>query len=327
MGVLLERVGLWRCRGNLTRRGNISGTLVKGIFLLYNVINIIIKENKMKKSFAFDYRILLYIILAVFVGVLAYSSAKTDKDIGMALLFGTFALVMVFGIVIHPKFYIGDEEGLSIYYLPFVKEYFKWNEIKRIKLKDSRITSRSSLLDFLWKEYEIVPVKKRNYKGSKYHSIFHSSEIFKSPLAVRMIKKYWDGNIEDNSFSWIKKYFQKEDKIVKYDLTEVKQKEKSARDAIKQIVSQYASKAELYGKTIDASCTYFADNEDFNSRPKENYSYVAEIFVEKENDEDRSFYINVELLFVSYGKSKIKIAENKKAFKEIEKQINEAIEK
>ena len=33
----------------------------------------------MKKSFAFDYRILLYIILAVFVGALAYSSMKTDK--------------------------------------------------------------------------------------------------------------------------------------------------------------------------------------------------------------------------------------------------------
>ena len=296
------------------------------IFLLYNVSDVRVKENKMKKSFAFDYRIVFYTILAVFVGVLTYSSIKTDKDIGMGLIFGGFTLLIMFGIIIHPKFYIGDEEGLTIWYLPFVKEYYKWSEIKRIK-KGSRVSSRFILLDLLWKEYEIIPVKERRYKGSKYHSIFHTSEIFKSPLAVRMIKKYWDGNIEDDSFSWIKKHFTKEDKIVKYDLTEVKQKEKLARDAIKQIVSQYASKAELYGKTIDASCTYFADDEDFNSRPKENYSYVAEIFVEKENDEDRSFYINMELLFVSYGKSKIKITENKKVFEEIEKHINEAIEK
>lgn len=282
----------------------------------------------MKKRFAFDYRILIYIILAVFVGVLAYSSAKTDKDIGMALLFGTFALVMVFGIIIHPKFYIGDEEGLSIYYLPFVKEYFKWNEIKRIKLKDSRITSRSSLLDFLWKEYEIVPVKKRNYKGSKYHSIFHSSEICKSPLAVRMIKKYWDGNIEDDSFLWLKKLFSESDKKkVEYDLTEVKQKEKQARDSLKQVVSQYESKAAAYGKTIDASFTYFTDENDFDSRPKVNYSYDAEIFVEKDNDDEKSFYIRIEFLFVSYGKRKIKITENKKALIEAEKHINEAIEK
>ena len=142
-----------------------------------------------------------------------------------------------------------------------------------------------------------------------------------------MIQKYWDGSIEDDSFSWIKKPFAKEDKIVKYDFTEVKQKEKSARDTLKQIASKYISKAEMYGKTIDVSCTYFVDVDDFNSRPKENYSYNAEVFVEKENDEEKSFYINVELLFISYGKSKIKITENKKAFEEIEKRINEAIEK
>lgn len=282
----------------------------------------------MKKSFAFDYRILLYTILAVFVGALAYSSAKTDNDIGMALLFGGFTLVMVFGIVIHPKLYVGDEEGIAIYYLPFVKEYFKWNEIKRIKLIDSSITSRSSLLDFLWKEYEIVTVKKRDYKGSKYHSIFHNSAIFKSPLAVRMIKKYWDGNIEDDSFLWLKKLFYKFDKKkAEYDLTEVKQKEKQARDSLKQVVSQYESKAMAFGKTIDASFTYFTDENDFNSRPKENYSYDAEIFVEKENDDERSFYIRIEFLFVCYGKNKVKITENKKALAEVEKQINEAIEK
>lgn len=282
----------------------------------------------MKKSFAFDYRIVFYTILAVFVGVLAYSSLKTDKDIGMALLFGGWFTLLVFGIIIHPKIYIGDEDGLSIYYLPFVKEYFKWSEIKRIKLKDSRITSRSSLLDFLWKDYEIVPVKKKDYKGSKYHSIFHSSEIFKSPLAVKMIKKYWDGNIEDDSFLWLKKHLRKADtQHIKYDLTEVKQKEKQARDRLREIVSQYENKAKAYGKTIDASFTYFIDENDFNSRPKANYSYDAEIFVEKDNDDEKSFYIRIEFLFVSYGKSKIKITENKKALADAEKQIIEAIEK
>ncbi len=282
----------------------------------------------MKKSIAFDYRILLYTILAVFVGALAYSSMKTDEDIGMALLFGGFTLLIVFGIIIHPKIYIGDEEGLSIYYLPFVKEYFKWNEIKRIKLKNTRISSRSILLDIIWKEYEIIPVKKKLYKGSKYHSIFHSSEIFKSPLAVKMIKKYWDGNIEDDSFLWLKKHLRKADtQYEKYDLTPVKQKEKQVRDSLKQVILQYENKAAAYGKTIDASFTYFTDENDFNSRPKANYSYDAEIFVEKDNDDEKSFYIRIEFLFVSYGKSKIKITENKKALDEAEKQIIEAIEK
>lgn len=280
----------------------------------------------MKKSFAFDYRIVFYTMLAVLVALFT-KVAMNDEEIGVAILSGCLTLFFVFGIVIHPKFYVGDEEGLYICYLPFVKEYFKWSEIKRIKLKESQVSSRFILLDLLWKEYEIIPVKEKRYKGSKYHSIFHASEIFKSPLAVRMIKKYWDGNIEDDSFSWIKKHLAKEDKTVKYDLTEVKQREKLARDALKHLVFQCASKAEMHGKTIDASCTYFIDDDDFNSRPKENYSYNAEIFIEKENDEERSFYVNVELLFVSYGKSKIKITENKKAFEEIEKLIIEAVEK
>ncbi len=280
----------------------------------------------MKKSFAFDYRIVFYTVLTVLVALFTKASMN-DEETGVAILCGGLTMFFIFGIAIHPKFYVGDEEGLYIYYLPFVKECFKWSEIKRIKLKESRVSSRAILLDLLWKEYEIIPVKERRYKGSKYHSIFHSSEIFKSPLAVRMIKKYWDGSIEDDSFSWIKKHIAKEDKAVKYDLTEVKQKEKAARDTLKQIASQYASRAKMQGKTIDASCTYFTDDGDFNSRPKENYSFKTEVFVEKENDEENSFYINVELLFVSYGKNKIIIKENKKAFEEIERLLIEAIER
>lgn len=281
----------------------------------------------MKKSFAFDYRVVFFMLLTALVGLFTRGTI-IEKNIGMSILGSFLTLLFVFGVIIVPKLYIADEEGISIYYLPFIKEYFKWNEIKRIKLIESRGSSRSLLLDFLWKEYEIIPIKEKIYKGSKYHSIFHNSEIFKSPLSVRMIKRYWDGNIEDDSFSWLKKHFAKgEDKTIKYDLTEVKQKEKLMRDSLKQVVANCGGKASLYGKTIDASCSYFTDEDDFNTRPKENYSYVAEIFVEKENDEERSFYLNVELLFVSYGKSKIKISENKRAFDEIEKQINEAIEK
>lgn len=281
----------------------------------------------MKKSFAFDYRVVFFILITALVGLFTRGTI-IEKNIGMSILGSFLTLLFVFGVIIVPKLYIADEEGISIYYLPFIKEYFKWSEIKRIKLIESRGSSRSLLLDFLWKEYEIIPIKEKIYKGSKYHSIFHNSEIFKSPLAVKMIKKYWDGNIEDDSFLWLKKYFRKADtQHVKYDLTEVKQKEKQARDYLREIVSQYENKAAAFGKTIDASFTYFTDENDFDSRPKGNYSYDAEIFVEKENDDEKSFYIRIEFFFVCYGKNKLKITENKKALAEAEKQINEAIEK
>lgn len=278
----------------------------------------------MKKSFALALRLFVFVLCTAFAALITAMAVK-DGDTGFALLGGILTLVFIFGTVIAPKLYIADEEGISLYYLPFVKEYFKWNEIKRIKIKKSY--SRSIIFDFLWKEYEIIPIKEKRNKGSKYHSIFHGSEISRTFLTRRMIKKYWDGNIEDDSFSWFKKRFSKEKDVkIKYDLTEVKQKEKWARDMLKQIAAQYESKAALYEKTIDASCTYFTDEDDFNSRPKENYSYVAEIFVEKENDEKSSFYITAELLFVSYGKKSMKITQNKNAFDEIAEKINEAIE-
>lgn len=280
----------------------------------------------MKKNLAFDYRIIFYTLGTLFIGAVTFGFYN-DGEKEMAVLGAVLTVVFSLGIVIFPKMYVGDEEGLSIYYLPFVKEYFRWDEIKRIKLKESRVASRSIILDFLWKEYEIVPVKQKKYKGSKYHSVFHTSEILRTPLSKKMIKKYWDGEIEDDSFSWLKKRFAKQNnEKIKYDLNEVKQKESSVRERLKQIVQQYESKAALFGKTIDASCTYFTDDDDFNSRPKENYTYAAEIFVEIENDEERSFYIKEDILLVRYGKKDVKVTEIKNAFDEIAQKINEVIE-
>lgn len=280
----------------------------------------------MKKSFAVDPRAFLMIFCACFFGAMTCSEISAGDVLPAITIGGAITLLFVFGIVIIPKLYIADEEGISIYYLPFVKESYKWKEIKRITVVMDISYRRSSWLDLLWKTYKIESIKERSYKGSKYHSIFHSSEIFKTPLSKRMLKKYWDAEIED-TFLWFKKKpSKKKSKAVKYDFTEVRQKEKSARESLRRIVDQYESKAALYGKTIDASFTYFTDDDDYNSRPKEDYSYVAEIFVEKENDEERSFYIKQEILFVSYGKKQIKIIENKGAFDEISKLINEAIE-
>ncbi len=252
-----------------------------------------------------------------------------EAGTGFTLLMVLLTIAFVVGLVIVPKLYVADTEGLSIYYLPFVKEYFKWEEIKRIRKKKSTYYGRGSLiLDFLFADYEIVPIKAKEYKDSKFHSIFHSSEISRTFMTRRIIKKYWDGEIEGDSFTWFKKHLSKEGvQKINYNLAEVKEKEKRARQSLKQIVMQYERKAELHNKTIDASCTYFIDDDDFSNRPKENYSYVAEIFVEKENDEERSFYIKQEILFVSYGKKSVKIIQSKNAFDDIARKINEAIEK
>lgn len=282
---------------------------------------------KLKKSFAVDPRFFLMIFCTGFFGVMTYGEIIDGDVLPAITIGGAVTLLFIFGIVIIPKLYVADEEGISIYYLPFVKEYFKWNDIKRIEVNQDVRYNRSSWVYCFWKVYKIIPMKEQSYKGSKYHSIFHSSEIFKTLLSKRIIKKYWNGNIEDGSFLWLKKKLSKKNtKAVKYDLTGVKEKEKWARESLKQLAQQYESKAALSGKTVDASCTYFIDDDDFSNRPKENYSYVAEIFVEKENDEERSFYIKQEILFVSYGKKQIKIIESKGAFDEISKLINEAIE-
>ena len=283
--------------------------------------------DKMKKNIAFNSKLFLFMFLTAATSLITAVVAK-EAGTGFTFLMVLLSTAFVVGVVIVPKLYVADEEGISIYYLPFVKEYFKWDEIKRIRKTESTNRPRRNLmLDFLFADYEIVPIKAKEYKGSKYHSIFHSSEISRTFMTRHIIKKYWDGEIEDDSFAWFKKRLSKESgQKIKYNLAEVKEKEKRARQSLKQIVMQYERKAELSGKSIDATCTYFIDDDDFSNRPQENYSYVAEIFVEKENDEERSFYIKQEILFVSYGKKQIKIIENKGAFDEISKQINEAIE-
>ena len=78
----------------------------------------------MKKSFAVDYRIFLCAFLLLFVVAGDYYFITIEKNGWMALLCLLLTLVFVSGIVILPKFYVGDKEGLSIYYLPFVKEHF-----------------------------------------------------------------------------------------------------------------------------------------------------------------------------------------------------------
>ena len=125
----------------------------------------------MKKNIAFDYRIIIYILGTLFICAVAFGFYN-DGEKGMAVLGAVLTVVFSLGIVIFPKIYVGDEEGVSIYYLPFVKEYFRWDEIKRIRLKKSPGTSKSIILDFLWKEYEIVPLNRRSIREVNITAFF-----------------------------------------------------------------------------------------------------------------------------------------------------------
>ena len=66
-----------------------------------------------------------------------------EAGTGFTFLMVLLSTAFVVGVVIVPKLYVADEEGISIYYLPFVKEYFKWDEIKRIR-KASPSTSTTA---------------------------------------------------------------------------------------------------------------------------------------------------------------------------------------
>ena len=76
----------------------------------------------MKKSFALDSRLFLFILCISFTALMTLMGWQ-DGDKGFAVFGGILTAVFILGLIISPKIYIADEEGLSIYYLPFVKEY------------------------------------------------------------------------------------------------------------------------------------------------------------------------------------------------------------
>ena len=85
----------------------------------------------MKKSFAFD-KMSIYYLLALVLFLFVCISVF-PQDAGMIII--EILVTLVFGVlfIMGPNYYIADSDGIAVYYFLFIKDYYKWDEIKSIE--------------------------------------------------------------------------------------------------------------------------------------------------------------------------------------------------
>lgn len=149
-------------------------------------------------------------------------------------------------------------------------------------------------------------------------------------MLKRLIKKYWQGEIEGDDWEKIKKKFRawkKKQNTFVPDDSEAEKIEREARKKIREIIKANKPLAEVSDKFIKAVYLYETKSGEYKSRPKESYSYNVEIEIGKVGfSEDESMYILTEILFVRYGKRDIKVMPNENVYDKISELLNEAIE-
>ena len=177
----------------------------------------------MKKSFAIDYSCLLAVLCTFVFGVLTAVGIKEGDKLGDVLsavtIGGILTLFFAVGIVITPKLYVADQEGMSIYYLPFIKDYYKWEDIKRINVMYRR---RLHTYNF---------ERKKHAESDAKICFFKDTEFPKTFMLKRLINKYWEGEVEGDDWENLKKKARSwgNKRKAALDLSEAENTEKQAR--------------------------------------------------------------------------------------------------
>lgn len=277
----------------------------------------------MKKSFAVEPWSFIAALASVFFCAITIAGMLYGDKLGDRLsavtIGGILTLLFIFITIIIPKLYVADEEGLSIYYLPNIKDYYKWEDIKRINVVYS--IRRIRMYSF--------ETNKSAERASKI-SFFKDSEFHKTISLKRLINKYWQGEVEGDDWDNLKKKIRERKKKnnFKLDGAEVENAEKQAKKKTKEIIKANKPLAEASGKFIKATYTYETKGKASEIRPIESYSYNVEIEIgEFGSSEDDRLYIMAELLFVRYGKKDIKVIPDEAVYDKISRALVEALDK
>ena len=282
--------------------------------MLYNVIDITIKENKMKKSFAFDKLNIYNLLVITFMAFIMIIPPK--QIIGVLVFESIVMLIMVISFFMGPNYYIADSEGITIYYFLFIKDHFRWDEIKSIE----EYLAGNYKLRYTAYWIDTKMVKKKPF--------YMENKITKSIFTKRLIKKYWDGEIKGDDFEALKKKIRKKKAEDFYsDKQQAIKSEGEARTRITEILRKYRAVAKKQGKFIKAKYSYEIENRTYEKRPDNSYSFVVEIEMGKIGcSEDDKLYIVSELLFIKYGVSSVKvIAKDEKTYNEISQKVGDFV--
>lgn len=268
----------------------------------------------MKKRFAPD-KMSIYYLLALVI-FLSVSIIVFPQDTGMIIIEAIVTLVFGALFIIGPNYYVADSEGIAIYYFLFVKDYYKWDDIKNIRecLEGHR--------KFYYTAYAFETQTIEN------KPLYMQGQITKSIWTKSLILKYWDGEIEGDDFEVFKKKLRKKKaEALAIDKKKAIKSENEAREIITEILRGYRATAKKQGQFIKAAYSYVVENSTYDKRPDKSYSFVVEIEMGKiGSPDDESEFIITELLFVRYGKNTIKvIPKDEKIYSEISQKVGEFV--
>lgn len=268
----------------------------------------------MKQSFAVD-KLNIYNLLVI--AFMAFIMIIPPKQIIGVLVFESIVmLIMVISFFMGPNYYIADSEGITIYYFLFIKDHFKWDEIKSIE----EYLAGNYKLRYTAYWIDTKTVKKKPF--------YMENKITKSIFTKRLIKKYWDGEIKGDDFEAFKKKLRKKKaEALAIDKKQAIKSESEAREKITEILRGYRATAKKQGNFIKATYSYEVENRAYDKRPDKSYSFVVEIEMGKIGcSEDDKLYIISELLFIKYGVSSVKvIAKDEKIYSEISQKVGEFV--
>ncbi|MBQ7296351.1 MAG: hypothetical protein IJW86_10550 [Clostridia bacterium] len=268
----------------------------------------------MKKSFAID-KMNIYNLFAIIF--MAFIMLIPPEQIAGVLIFESVVLlIMVVSFLMGPNYYVADSDGIAVYYFLFIKDYYKWDEIKSI---EEYLAGSSK---FYYTAYWIET------KTTKKKPFYMDYKITKSIWTKRLIKKYWDGEIKGDDFEAFKKKLRKK-KAESFELGKKQaiKSESEARTRIAEILREYRSTAKRQGLFVKATYSYEIENRTYDKRPDESYSFVVKIEMGKIGcSEDDKLYIISELLFVRYGVASVKVIEKDgNIYNEISQKVGEFV--
>ena len=282
-----------------------------------------------KSHYVIDKLPFLSVLGGFFLIAIANTSfAEGNIGLGVSTLFFAILLITIAPIFM-PLYYRFDKSGISICYIFLQEERYLWSNVYTITIIDG--TTRPSLLNLFLRDFEIggtVEGKHRKHMHGK---------IPKNRKTERLIKKYWQGEIDGHLIDDIKDFIddtkdfvanigaKKAMKSGNYNSENVARAERVARKETQERIKPYISRFAMIDLELRYKFVYVTDDlDELNSRPKEKYEFTALIEISRkgETNEDMILCADSALLTVKLGKNEYVSSKRKGAYRDLTEQLD-----
>ena len=127
------------------------------------------------------------VILALFL-LLSACSLVNEELVGSVGFIVICLVLLAAALIFMPYCYQFDEYGVSFKFLFFQDERYLWKNVRSIKITND--TSSVDLFNYLFLVFEL------NGRVEGRRRFYMTSQIYITRKTKRLLKKYWNGNIQ-----------------------------------------------------------------------------------------------------------------------------------